>query len=141
MTEIIDAWAIFFKSFSRLHNLMEEELKIHGFPSLEVYDVLWTLEQAKNHSLRLNELGQKVYIAKFNISRIVDRLVEQNLLIKEVCSSDKRGIFATLTIEGIKLRRNIWAIYGHLIQQHFSVKLTQADHQRLKKILSKLSWQ
>ncbi len=139
MSENTDAWATFFKTFNRLHNQMVEELKQQGFPSLEVYDVLWTLEQAENHTLRLNELGQKVYLAKFNISRIIDRLVDQNLVQKQTCPQDKRGVYATLTSDGLKLRKSIWSIYKNLINDYFSSKLSSVDHSQLKKILSKLS--
>lgn len=117
---------------------MEEELRKQGFPSLDVYDVLWTLEQTPNHSLRLNELGQKVFLAKFNISRIVDRLVEQGLISKEVCPEDKRGVYATLTKDGLRLRKDIWQVYKNLIDVNFSSQLSPKDHIDLKKILSKI---
>lgn len=131
-------WATLFKTFQRLHQGMEDELKAQGLPSLEIYDVLWTLEQAENYALRLNELAEKVYIARFNVTRICDKLEEQGLIEKVKCPSDKRGVHARLTESGLKLRKETWAVYGRLIEERFSLKLTHSDHQDLIRILSKL---
>lgn len=131
-------WAILFKTFNRLHQSMEEEIKSQGLPALEIYDVLWTLEQAAEHTLRLNELGEKVFIAKFNITRICDKLEEQGLIEKLKCPEDKRGVHARLTPAGVELRQKTWAVYGKLIEEKFSQKLSCDDHQNLIRILGKL---
>ncbi len=131
-------WAILFKTFNRLNQTMEEELKHLGLPGLEVYDVLWTLEQAEDHTLRLNELGDKVFIAKFNITRICDKLEEQGLVEKMKCPEDKRGVHAKLTSAGAELRQKTWDVYGKLIEERFSLKLSCEDHQNLIRILEKL---
>jgi DNA-binding MarR family transcriptional regulator len=131
-------WATLFKTFQRLHQSMEDEVKAQGLPSLEIYDVLWTLEQAECHALRLSELGEKVFIARFNVTRICDKLEEQGLIEKVKCPSDKRGVHAHLTQAGLELRKKTWDVYGKLIEERFSLKLTHEDHQDLIRILSKL---
>lgn len=138
MSNNTDSWAIYFKSFNRLHLLMEDKLKKMGLPSLEIYDVLWTLEQAENHTLRITDLSRKVYIAKFNTSRIIDRLEKKKFVKKCHCPMDARGIYATLTTSGLKLRRTIWNSYKIMIDDLFSSKLTSKDHQTLNTILEKV---
>jgi DNA-binding MarR family transcriptional regulator len=134
----IDAWASFFTTFTHIHYLMEMELKRLKYPSLEIYDVLWTLEEAPDHRMRLSELGLKVYLAKFNISRIVDRLMDQGLILKSSCPNDKRGVYACLTDEGLKVRKEIWQVYKKMIDEHFSNKINLADHKELKRIFAKI---
>lgn len=138
MSNKIDSWAIYFKSFNRLHSFMEAELKKSGFPSLEVYDVLWTLEQAPQYTLRITDLSNKVFLAKFNTSRIIDRLVKLKHVKKCNCPMDARGIYATLTPTGLKLRKSIWDSYKILINSLFSSKLNDKEHKTLKKILEKV---
>jgi DNA-binding MarR family transcriptional regulator len=136
----IDGWATYLKSYNRLSQKMEEKLKDLGHPQLEVYDVLWTLEQASECSLRFKELGKKVFLTRYGITRLVDRLVEQGLVERKVCESDKRGVWARLTSQGKKVRQSMWKDYAIIIKNDFSNKLTQKDHQDLIRILSKV-WQ
>lgn len=133
-----DSWATLFKTFQRLHQSMEQELKELELPNLETYDVLWTLEQAPDHALRLSDLGKKVYLAKFNITRICDKLAESGLIEKIQCPQDKRGVWAKMTIDGLKLRKKIWNHYKKLINEKYSSLLNEHDHQLIVEILSKI---
>lgn len=113
-------------------------MKAEGLPNLETYDVLWTLEQADRCALRLNDLGEKVFIARFNVTRICDKLEEQGLIEKVKCPMDKRGVHAALTDEGKALRKKMWDFYSKQIEEKFSSKLTTEDHEMLMKILLKI---
>ena len=117
---------------------MEDKISEVGLPSLEVYDVLWTLEKAPEHRLRFHDLAEKVYLSRYNITRLAQRLEKEKLIIRTRCPKDKRGMFAEITPKGLEMRKQIWKIYGPLIQNLFSTKLTQTDHQQLIKILSKV---
>ncbi len=134
----LDAWATFLKTFSRLTQKMEEELKIGGFPSLETYDLLWTLENAPDYRLRFNELGEKVFLSRYNVTRISKRLEEQGIIKRVGCKEDKRGLYAELTKEGLKLRKEMWGLYSQLIDRYFSSLITQNDHKNLIEILQQV---
>ncbi len=136
----IDAWATFLKTFSALHQGMEEQMKQADLPSLEVYDVLWTLEQAPHQALRFSDLGERVVLDRYNITRLADRLEEQGLIERKRCSEDRRGVYAAITKKGLELRREMWKTYKKLIQDDFSGKLTATDHADLVRILKKV-WQ
>ncbi len=118
---------------------MELELKTKKLPSLEVYDVLWTLEQSPTNSMRFYELSERVYLARFNITRICDRLVKEGFIEKMICPEDKRGIYAKITKRGLSLRKKMWSIYGKNIETHFSLKLNQQEHKSFIKLLAKIS--
>lgn len=134
----LDAWATFLKSYNRLHQGMEEKMKSLGHPSLEIYDVLWTLEQSTDQSLRFVDLGKKVFLSRYNVSRLVERLEKLKLIETHSCPVDKRGVFAKLTAQGKKLRREMWKNYSQIIADDFSLKLTKSDHAELIKILKKV---
>lgn len=134
----LDAWATLFTTFHRLNNLIEDEMKKAGHPSIEVYDVLWTLEQSPECGLRFKELGEKVYIARFNVTRLCDKLEAEGLIQKHKCDKDKRGVYAILTSEGKKLRKSMWQTYKKLIDENFSTKLTAEEHKSLIQIMMKV---
>lgn len=133
-----DAWATFFKTFQRLHQSMELELKRADLPNLEVYDILWTLEQASEHRLRFFDLAEQVYLARFNITRLCQRLQEQGLITKSQCPEDKRGLYAQLTAKGLKLRQQMWQVYGAQIQKKFSRHLSPPQHQQLIQLMHRV---
>ena len=113
-------------------------MKKAGHPSIEVYDVLWTLEQSPDFALRFKELGEKVYIARFNVTRLCDKLEAEGLIQKHKCDKDKRGVYAILTPEGQKLRKKMWATYKSLIDEKFSSKLSTDEHKALIELMKKV---
>jgi DNA-binding MarR family transcriptional regulator len=133
-----DSWATFFKTFQRLHQGMELELKKKKLPSLEIYDVLWSLENAPHHELRFYELADKVYLAKFNISRICQRLIKKGWIEKRTCPLDGRGYYAKITSMGLKMRKKIWETYGKNINENYSQRLNQREHKQLMMLLEKV---
>ncbi len=136
----LDAWSTFLKSFNSIHQWMQQEMKHADLPSLEVYDVLWTLEQSPEHALRFSDLGERVILDRYNVTRLADKLEEQGLIQRKRCPKDRRGVYAALTAKGLETRKEMWKTYKKLIQDGFSGKLTQTDHADLMRILKKV-WQ
>lgn len=134
----IDAWATFIVSFNRIHQGMEEAMKEAGLPSLEIYDVLWTLERSPEHGLRFSELGEKVLLSRSNVTRLAERLESQGLIERKRCPNDRRGVYAVLTKTGKKLRQDMWKTYEKLIQERFSNHLSSDEHKSLIQILTKV---
>lgn len=131
----IENWALMLKTYNRVLRDIKQDLKSEGLPSLEVYDVLWTLARADQKRLRLQELGEKVDLEKFNVTRLVDKMVKEKLLQKTICDDDKRGTFAVLTEKGEKFRTLMWSTYRKSILQHFGEHLSHEDTTGLLKIL------
>jgi DNA-binding MarR family transcriptional regulator len=133
-----DSWATLLVIYNRVIKAIDKELKDNGLPNLEWYDVLWALERSKDGKLRFNELGEKIDLAKYNISRLVEKLSKEGLVRVESSLEDKRGLFAIITAKGLKTRKNIWYIYESAILKNFGNKLTNEEHLMIKKILIKI---
>jgi DNA-binding MarR family transcriptional regulator len=133
-----DAWATFLITANRVHQGMEAAMKDADLPSLEIYDVLWTLEQAPKYGLRFSDLGERVLLSRSNVTRLAERLEEQGLIERRRCPEDRRGVYAVLTPAGRKTRQEMWKVYGNLIQERFSGLLSAKDHTDLIRILHKV---
>jgi DNA-binding MarR family transcriptional regulator len=133
-----DAWATFLITANRVHQGMEAAMKEADLPSLEIYDVLWTLEQAPKYGLRFSDLGERVLLSRSNVTRLAERLEEQGLIERKRCPQDRRGVYAVLTPAGRKTRQDMWKVYGKLIEERFSKLLSSKDHADLIRILSKV---
>jgi len=120
-------WKLFLTAYATAMEQIEQDLQAAGLPSTSWYDVLWTLECAPDHSMRLHELAQAVLLSRSNITRLVDRLEEADLLCRKRCPRDRRGAYAALTPKGLALRKQIWATYSQSIAQHFANHLTDEE--------------
>jgi DNA-binding MarR family transcriptional regulator len=71
----------------------------HGLP-LTSYDVLIYLQTAPRKRLRMAELADSVLLSRSGVTRLVDRLEREGLLVRDACDDDGRGLYAVLTRKG-----------------------------------------
>jgi len=123
---------------NRLVGRIEADLAATGLPELTWYDVLWTLERAPGQRLRLHELAHEVVLSPSNLTRLVDRLEEAELLRRERAEEDRRGCFAVITSQGLAMRRKMWPVYARAIETHFDRHLTQAEQATLRAVFKRV---
>jgi DNA-binding MarR family transcriptional regulator len=133
--DTVDAWAQLLRASQRLLREVERELKDAGFPPLSWYDVLRELAAAEGHRLRQFELEERLALAQYNLSRLVDRLEARGLVRREGCPSDRRGNFVIATPEGQALKARMWPVYEQAIARHFGRALSGADARSLAAVL------
>jgi DNA-binding MarR family transcriptional regulator len=63
------------------------------------------------------ELAEQLVVARYNLTRIADRLVKAGLIERESCSSDGRGAFCVLTASGRRMRARMWPTYRGVIER------------------------
>jgi DNA-binding MarR family transcriptional regulator len=94
------AWRGFLRLHSALVRELDRELEVaHGLP-LTQYEVLIHLNNAPGKRLRMSELASSVLLSQSGVTRLVDRLERDGLVVREPCPSDRRGLHARLTEEG-----------------------------------------
>ena len=85
-----------------VRELDAELLAAHDLP-LSSYDVLIYLRSAPGRRLRMAELADSVLLSRSGVTRLVDRLEREGLIVRDTCTSDGRGCFAVLTDAGEEL--------------------------------------
>lgn len=113
------AWTSLIRAQQILIDKIERELKAHGLPPLNWYDILWALESSPEGRLRLNDIGNVVLLNKYNVTRLVNRLEEKGLVSKTNCQQDGRGIFACVTEKGKETRKKMWYFYRNILNKKF----------------------
>lgn len=132
------AWTGLVKAQQHLLNKVGEELKKNGFPPLTWYDVLWELDRRPDGSLRLNEIGKRVLLDKYNVTRLVQRLEEEGLVSRTACPMDGRGVFACITDKGRKLRKDMWPVYESTVRENFLSKFNRKEIAELNKFVKRI---
>jgi DNA-binding MarR family transcriptional regulator len=99
----LGAW----RGMLRVHTALVKELDAelsaaHDLP-LSSYEVLITLESAPGRKRRMAELADSVLLSRSGMTRLVDRLEKDQLLVRDSCTDDGRGCYAVLTDKGAEL--------------------------------------
>ena len=103
-----------------IYRSMDSALKAEGLPPLRWYDVLWSLERAKDCGLRPFELEKSLLFEQSNLSRLLRRIVDEGLAKEKVFEHDRRGKVLTITARGRRVRKSMWKIYGPLMSSHMA---------------------
>ena len=131
------AWARLYVTSSLLMERVEAALKDAGLPGLSTYDVLWVLEDSGGR-MRLHELASKVVIARYNLTRLADRLESEGLIAREPCEEDRRGAWCVLTPAGRALRRRMWPVYEAQVNEGFANLISRDEANVMAAALEKV---
>lgn len=134
----VEAWVRLVRTEQALLQKVERDLEAAGLPPLEWYDVLLELERAEGGRLRHRELHPRLLVAKYNLSRLIDRLEDKGLVRREPVEGDARGAYIAITDEGRALRGRMWPAYAAAIDRHFADRLDASDIALLNGILLRL---
>jgi DNA-binding MarR family transcriptional regulator len=136
--ETVVAWARLIRARQLVVAGVEKDVKASGLPPLEWYDVLLELSRAPERGLRPYELEDRLLLAQYNLSRLIDRLQQAGLVEKRACPNDRRGFELRITEAGLDLRKRTWPAYAAAIQRQFGSKLAPGDAETLGNILARL---
>lgn len=125
------AWRNLITFHARTIERIDRALVEAGCVPLHWYDVLIELYEAPEKKLRMHELAAKVVLSRSGLTRLVDRLEEAELLRRQPDPRDRRGFYATLTVEGARALRKAWPIYAHEIGRNFASHLDEEKAQLL----------
>ena len=93
-------WFRFIRLHRRVSGAIAGELKALGL-SIPQFDLLSTLTEREGVSQQ--ELAQRLYVTKGNVSGLVDRLVEAGLVERRALAGDRRSHALHLTGQGREL--------------------------------------
>ncbi len=95
--------------------------------SVTDFDVLLRLARSPGRRLRMTDLATQASLSTSGMTRIVDRLENRGLAVRETCPSDRRGSFAVLTGEGAQLLAGVVQEHARDIDRWFTGLLDQGQ--------------
>jgi DNA-binding MarR family transcriptional regulator len=130
----VDAWESLFRAqVSVLRQLNAE------FPTAELsfneYDVLFNLARQLERRLRIRDLNRHLLLTQPSVSRLVDRLVQRELVTKQSDPGDGRGTIVSMTDAGYALFRRVAVIHAQSIRDRVG-KVLDADELRQLTVLT-----
>src|SRR5690348_13187114 len=121
------AWGALLHVYADLVPLFDRELRRTTGLSLAWYDVLLELNAAPDRKLPMGELGEKVVLSRTRVSRLVDELERDGLVIRSSNPADGRSAHAEITKAGRDRLRAAAPIYLSAIRDQFSSQMTEKE--------------
>ena len=113
------AWRGMLRVHADLTRALDVELtRRHGLP-LSSYEVLLFLADSPDGRMRMSELADSVLLSRSGLTRLVDRLERDGLLVRERCDDDARGWFAAITERGRALFDEARATHLEGVRERF----------------------
>src|SRR5215218_7467306 len=125
------AWRGLLRVHSAVAKRLDAQLESEHELPLSSYEVLINLQAAPGRRLRMAELADRVLLSRSGMTRLVDRLERDGLLVRDVCASDARGCFAVLTDAGDELLARARTTHLDGVHQAFLSHLAEDDLRQL----------
>ena len=118
---------------NRINSIGESIMKEHQI-SMAQYNILRILRGAGDEALTANEIKSRMVEKSPNATRLVDKLLVKNLVIRSKCETDRRVVYVKITPEGLRLLEDISLDEFH----DFYSRLSDAEFQELNRLLDKM---
>jgi DNA-binding MarR family transcriptional regulator len=129
-------WRAFLLAHARVSRRLDEELRIEHDLSIAEYDTLLTLAMAPGRRMRMGPLAEQVVLSKSGVTRLIDRLVSDELVERSACAADARGAEAVLTDRGLARLREASPTHLRGISEHFLDMLEGADLEVIERTMT-----
>ncbi|MEO5883991.1 MAG: MarR family transcriptional regulator [Candidatus Limnocylindrales bacterium] len=120
-------WRAFLEAHARVSRRLDEELRAEHDLSLAEYDTLLTIAWSPERRIRMRTLADSILLSKSGVTRLIDRLVADGLVQRDVCLSDARGAEAVLTPAGLDRLRAASQTHLRGVDAHFLGVVAPAD--------------
>ena len=134
----MSAWRALLRAHASIVRRLEAELVAEHGLSLPAYEVLVKLSGEPDRSLRMSELSEAALLSASGVTRLVDKLQRDGLVVRRRCGSDARVIYCELTEYG--MARLVEAYPTHLrgVREHVMDKLGRDDLRGVSESMTKL---
>ncbi|MEV4918705.1 MarR family transcriptional regulator [Streptomyces tirandamycinicus] len=135
------AWRTYLDVNRLLAYQMEKDLQPFGL-TINDYEILVNLSESPERRMRMSDLAAATLQSKSRLSHQITRMENAGLVRRENCESDRRGLYAVLTDQGMETMQKVAPHHVESVRQHFIDLLSPealADlHESLKPVAEHL---
>ncbi|MEI7475513.1 MAG: MarR family transcriptional regulator [bacterium] len=116
--------------FSLIEKEVEEILKPYNLSTAKFNALMIIKHQGGDDGLSQVEIGKKLIVTASNMTKLLDRLTKENLIIREAQKGDRRVNIIKITQKGSELLDEAWPSYLQKIKELTGL----LENQELKQI-------
>jgi DNA-binding MarR family transcriptional regulator len=101
-----------------LMHQLEKDLQPFGL-TINDYEILVNLSESPDRRMRMSDLAAATLQSKSRLSHQVTRMENAGLVRRANCESDRRGLYAVLTDEGVTMMQKVAPHHVASVRRHF----------------------
>ena len=133
-----ELWRSFVRVNAALMRRLDDELRAETGLSLSAVEVLWVLASAPGNRVRMTDLAEHLVFTRSGVTRLVDRLERDALVVRSEVDEDARGRFTILTPRGFELFEAAAKLHVDSLRVLFFAQLGEPAMRDLASILRRL---
>jgi DNA-binding MarR family transcriptional regulator len=119
---------------------LERDLQPFGLTNND-YEILVNLSESTDRRMRMSDLATATLQSKSRLSHQITRMENAGLVRRENCESDRRGLYAVLTEQGVETMQRVAPHHVASVRRHFIDMLTPQALANLRESLSPVAEQ
>lgn len=129
------AWRTYLDVNRLLTYQLEKDLQPFGLTNND-YEILVNLSESADQRMRMSDLAASTLQSKSRLSHQITRMENAGLVRRENCESDRRGLYAVLTEQGMETMQKVAPHHVASVHKHFIDMLTPEALADLRESLS-----
>jgi len=117
----------FYKAYKLVYERIERDLSGAGQAALSPLEMMHRIDVSPEGRLRLLDLARSLVTSPSSVTRMMDKLVKQGLIVRRESELDRRETFAYLTPKGKQQLDKGMKILRKAIEKHFEFALTSPE--------------
>ncbi|MFJ4203873.1 MarR family winged helix-turn-helix transcriptional regulator [Streptomyces sviceus] len=112
------AWRTHLEVNRLLTYQLERDLQPFGL-TMNDYEILVNLSESEGVRMRMSDLASATLQSKSRLSHQITRMENADLVRRENCESDRRGLYAVLTEHGMETMKKVAPYHVASVRRHF----------------------
>ncbi|MHB8827319.1 MAG: MarR family winged helix-turn-helix transcriptional regulator [Acidimicrobiales bacterium] len=137
--EKVELFGLLLETNARLARTLGLELEAQCDLPLAWFEVLLQLRRASDSRLKMNQIADAIVHSTGGTTRLIDRLVEAGLVVRESCPSDRRAIYVAMTNAGDAKLDEALGVHLSYLDKNLAGRLSTTERSTLAGLLVKLN--
>ncbi len=126
-------WRSFLLGNARLFERLDRDLRKFGV-DLPEYEILVAVSEAPDGRVRMSELADKVHQSRSRLTHTVTRMEKAQLVTRTTFPSDRRGVWAELTAQGVELLTTAAPDHVAAVRRNFVEAVSPEDYAAIGRV-------
>ncbi|MDI3417218.1 MarR family winged helix-turn-helix transcriptional regulator [Streptomyces luteolus] len=132
------AWRTHLEVNRLLTYQLERDLQPFGL-TMNDYEILVNLSESEDQRMRMSDLATATLQSKSRLSHQITRMENAGFVRRANCESDRRGLYAVLTDQGMETMRKVAPHHVESVRRHFIDMMDPDALQQLRATLTPIA--
>jgi DNA-binding MarR family transcriptional regulator len=128
-------WRTYLLGSARLHERLDADLRDSGL-DLPEYEILVVLSESEDRRCRMSDLADAVHQSRSRLTHTIARMERADLVRRVSCPTDRRGVWAQLTDEGMELLETVAPSHVAAVRRNLVDAVDRDDFKALGRVFA-----